>query len=197
MVDFRFNEQDKNFMSVAIKEAEQAFDSGGYPVGAVLTVNGTFIGKCGSTTITEDFTEHAAFRLLLQNGVLLRQVIKKSSGKYNICLYLTLEPCLMCMGATILHHVTRIVVACPNPHMGATGINLSQIGSFYSKHLPKIETGLMKKESFKLLSEFFKTGKFDSQEKILKEFVDSQNVKNEENINKIADIIRKNCIVPF
>ena len=79
MMDFYFSEQDKNFMSVAIKEAEQAFDSEDYPVGAVLTVNGTFIGKCGSTTITEDFTKHAEFRLLLQNGVLLRQVIKKSS----------------------------------------------------------------------------------------------------------------------
>ncbi len=136
-----FSEQDNKFMSLALHEAEQAFVSGDYPVGAVLTINGDFFGKARNSIFTETQpAAHAEQNLLNSISNQLRQKIRKK-GNFEICLYTTLEPCLMCLGVVILHRVTRIVVACPDPHGGATNINPKNLGCFYAEHWPNIETG--------------------------------------------------------
>lgn len=165
-----YNEEDKKFMALALNEAEQAFDAGDYPVGAVLTINGDFIGKAKNSILTEtQTTSHAEHKLLSANSAQLRRLIREST-KYDICLYTTLEPCLMCLGVSILHRVTRIVVASPDPHGGAINIDPNDLGVFYGKHWPKIEIGLMKENSADLVMEFIKTEKFLSWEIMLEEF---------------------------
>ena len=168
--DTHFSGQDIKFMRLALGEAEEALASGNYPVGAVLTVNGDFIGKARNSILTESqTTDHAEHKLLSLHSAQLRQLIRNSS-EYDICLYTTLEPCLMCLGVSVLHRVTRIVVACPDPHGGATNINPNRLGCFYGEHWPKIETGLMKEISVDLIIEFLKTEKFLSWEIMLEEF---------------------------
>jgi len=166
----QFNEEDKNFMSTALDEAGRAFDAGDYPVGAVLIVNGKVIGKARNSIFTDtQTTAHAEQKLLSTHSGQLRQFIRDSKG-YNICLYTTLEPCLMCLGAAVLHRVTRIVIACPDPHGGTTNVNPSDLGCFYGEHWPKIETGLMKDAAIELIFQFLKTEKFLSWETMLEEF---------------------------
>jgi tRNA(adenine34) deaminase len=166
-----FNEQDKTFMSLALSEAQQALESGDYPVGAVLVINGEYNGKARNSILSEtQTTAHAEHKLLSSNSAQLRQKVRGSQD-YKIVLYTTLEPCLMCLGVAVLHRVTRIVIACPDPHGGATKLNPDDLGCFYAEHWPKIEVGLMKAKSFDLIIQFLKTKKFLSWETMLAEFI--------------------------
>lgn len=170
MKNNHFSEQDKKFMSLALYEARHAIDAGDYPVGAVLTVDGEFIGQARNSILTENqTTAHAEKKLLSSNSSQLRQLIRESKG-HVICLYTTLEPCLMCLGVAVLHRVTRIVIACPDPHGGATKINPLDLGCFYDEHWPIIEAGLMKEMAIDLIFKFLKTKKFLSWETMLAEF---------------------------
>lgn len=157
-------------MSTALQEAEQALAAGNYPVGAVLTVDGTLVGQAGNSILTESLsTAHAEQKLLSTHSAQLRAVAR-DDRTHHICLYTTLEPCLMCLGVAALHRVTRIVVSSPDPHGGATNVDPQALGRFYHDHWPSIETGLMKERSADLILAFLKTGKFLSWEVMLEEF---------------------------
>ena len=171
----RFSQQDKMFMSLALSEAEGALESGDYPVGAVLTISGEYVGKARNSILTESqTTSHAEHKLLQVHSAQLRGVVR-SREDYEIVLYTTLEPCLMCLGVAVLHRVTRVVIACPDPHGGATGINPGDLGCFYGENWPKIEPGLMKEKSMEMILQFLKTGKFLSWEIMLAEFTNLKN----------------------
>jgi tRNA(adenine34) deaminase len=165
-----YNEQDRHFMSMALAEARQASDVGDYPVGAVLTFNGIFLDKTGNSLFTDKrWTAHAEHSLISRNSGYLLKVFK--SGKpYHVCLYTTLEPCLMCLGIAMIHRVSRIVVACPDPHGGTLGIDPESLGIFYREAWPQIQTGLFREEACELVLAFLKTGKFVSWEKMLAVF---------------------------
>jgi hypothetical protein len=76
----------------------------------------------------------------------------------------------MCLGVAVLHRVTRIVIACPDPHGGATRVDPSDLGCFYAEHWPAIEVGLMKETAIDLILRFLRTEKFLSWETMLEEF---------------------------
>jgi tRNA(adenine34) deaminase len=166
-----FGKQDKEFMSLALKEAERALDMGDYPVGAVLTVNDEFVDQARNSILTDaQTTAHAEQKLLRSNSAQLRRLIRENKAQ-DICLYTTLEPCLMCLGVAVLHRVRRIVIASPDPHGGATKINPNEMGSFYAAYWPRIEAGLMKEEAADLIIEFLKTEKLVSWRKMLDSFL--------------------------
>ncbi len=161
-------------MALALNEAKLAFDSGDYPVGAVLTVDGNLVGQARNSILTEaQSTNHAEQKLLSAHSAQLRQLVRKNE-ELDICLYTTLEPCLMCLGATVLHRVTRIVISCPDPHGGATKLNPNDLGCFYPTHWPIIEEGLMKEASINLILQFLKTERFLSWETMLEQFLKMQ-----------------------
>lgn len=158
-------------MSLALSEAEEALKAGDYPVGAVLTINGEYVGKARNSILTESqTTSHAEHTLLRANSTQLRKIVRENQN-YEIVLYTTLEPCLMCMGVAVLHRVTRIVIACPDPHGGATKLNPDDLGCFYAEHWPTFKVGLMRGKSFDLIIQFLKTKKFLSWETMLAEFI--------------------------
>lgn len=170
MENTHFSEEDKRFMSLALDEAEQALASGDYPVGAVLPIDGVLFGKARNSIFTESQpAAHAEQKLLNSISTELRKKIRKEAD-YDICLYTTLEPCLMCLGVVILNRVTRIVISCPDPHGGATNINPDNLGSFYADHWPIIEIGLMKEIAVNRIIKFLKTEKFMSWDRMLTEF---------------------------
>ena len=76
----------------------------------------------------------------------------------------------MCLGVAVLHRMTDIVVACPDPHGGATNIDAHDIGLFYQAHWPRIRSGLMREESLDMLITFLKTEVFLSWETMLEAF---------------------------
>jgi tRNA(adenine34) deaminase len=162
--------QDEKFMSIALHEAGQALDAGDYPVGAVLAINGELIGQARNSIFTESqTTAHAEQKILSSNSARLRQLRRGNKG-LDIHLYTTLEPCLMCLGAAVLHHVTRIIFACPDPHGGATKVDPNSLGCFYAGHWPIIEAGPMKETAVDLILKFLQTGEFSSSETMLREF---------------------------
>jgi tRNA(adenine34) deaminase len=165
-----FSEQDSDFMTMALDEAEQALAAGDYPVGAALVVKGELIGRGRNSILTEaQSTAHAEQKLLSSHSAHLRRLAREGIGD-DICLYTTLEPCLMCLGVAVLHRVTRIVVACPDPHGGATGIDPGDLGPFYGDYWPIIESGLMRERSADLIIQFLRNEKFLSWETMLAEF---------------------------
>lgn len=158
-------------MSLALHEARLAFDTGDYPVGAVLVIDGELVGQDRNSIVTEtQSAAHAEQKLLSSRSPHLRRLIRERKPT-DICLYTTLEPCLMCLGVAILHRVTRIVIACPDPHGGATKLNPNDLGCFYVQHWPSIEEGLMKEESIDLIIKFLKTSEFVSREIMLEVFL--------------------------
>ncbi|MCW8966662.1 MAG: deaminase [Candidatus Pacearchaeota archaeon] len=176
-----FSKLDKKYMNIAIKEAKKSLNKGNYPVGAVLIIEGKLIGKIGnSMSKNEDWISHAENNLIKKCSKIIKKIclptIKdKSLKKVKIELFTTLEPCLMCLGTSILNRVSRIVFTCPDPHGGATKIKPKDLPEWYQQKWPKIEGGLEKEQSFELLIKYMKKQPEEYWKKTLKLF--EQNIK--------------------
>src|SRR3989344_3216536 len=109
-----FSEEDHAFMEIAIKEAEISLDEGNFPVGAVLVVDDKLIGKDRNSIYSnKNWTSHAEMKLLSKYSSLIKEHVKNKNSV--VTLYMSLEPCLMCFGASVLNRISRIVYACPDP----------------------------------------------------------------------------------
>lgn len=165
-----FSNDDQKFMALALREAQTALALGDYPVGAALTVNGELWGTARNSLFTDGRTAaHAEHNLIYQFSAQLRtQVLERHTTP--VCLYTTLEPCLMCLGIAVLHRISRIVIACPDPNGGTTNLALSSVGSVYQRWWPAIQIGLYQEPACDLIIAFLKTKKFSSWETMLGEF---------------------------
>jgi tRNA(adenine34) deaminase len=165
-----YSDADKHFMSLALHEAHTALAAGDYPVGAALTVSGELWATARNSLFTDArTTAHAEHTLIYQLSPQLRAKILETPDT-RVCLYTTLEPCLMCLGIAVLHRISRIVVACPDPNGGTANLALSSLGSVYQLWWPTIQIGLHKEQACDLIIAFLKTKKFRSWEAILGEF---------------------------
>ena len=150
-----FSKKDKFFMNLAIKEAKKSFKKGNYPVGAVLVIGGKIIGKTSNSLhVDKNLFSHAEINILHKYS----SKIKKSVDilKEKIEIYTTLEPCLMCLGSSLMHRVNRIVFSCPYPRCGSTKLDKNTLPKWYSEQWPKIEGGLFKEESYDLMMAYMK-----------------------------------------
>jgi tRNA(adenine34) deaminase len=103
------------YMDVAYKEAEQALKENETPIGAVLVYQGEIIAKAHNLSLKDtDPTEHAEM-LVLKEG--FKKLKTKNLSECQI--YITLEPCLMCLGALINSHVKDIFFGALDPKKGA------------------------------------------------------------------------------
>ncbi|MCK4670257.1 MAG: nucleoside deaminase [Nanoarchaeota archaeon] len=149
-----FTADDKKFMKLALEEARKAYSNGDYPVGAVLVIDGKFVDSGRNALYSnKNWVSHAELRLLNANANIIREKRKNNS---KVELYTTLEPCLMCMGTAVLNRISRIVVACPDPHGGAAHLDPKHLTSFYVRKWPKIDSGLFKEESYQMLVDFMR-----------------------------------------
>ena len=116
------------FMKLALGEARKAFDEEEVSVGAVMIFKGEIIGKGHNQIKTlKDPTAHAEMIVITQAASFL------ANERLNECvLYVTLEPCSMCVGAAILARVKKIVFGAWDPKAGACGsaIQLTKPGLF-------------------------------------------------------------------
>lgn len=145
-------EKDKFFMHQAIKEAEKAFKADEVPIGAIVVHENKVIGRAyNQTKILKDATAHAELLAITQSCEAL-----KTEHLRKTTLYVTLEPCPMCLGAMILARIDRLVFGAREKKTGACGsvVNLMAEGTW--NHRFKIEEGLLEFESAALLQEFFK-----------------------------------------
>ncbi|MBF0216590.1 MAG: nucleoside deaminase [Candidatus Omnitrophica bacterium] len=139
------------FMKHALNEARRAFDEDEVPVGAVMVHEGSIIGKGYNQIKTlKDPTAHAEMIVITQAASHL------DNERLNGCsLYVTLEPCSMCVGAAILARLDKIIFGAWDPKTGACGsaINLIKPGLF--NHTIELTGGILEAECRGILQEFF------------------------------------------
>lgn len=142
---------DQKFMAVAISLAQKAFDANEVPVGAVLVEHGEIIGRGFNQPIfLNDPCAHAeilALREAANN--------KKNYRLVNTTLYVSLEPCSMCVGALIHARIQRLVFAASDPKTGAVCSATQLINASFFNHKIQVEQGLYAQQSKELLQEFF------------------------------------------
>jgi len=144
---------DTDFMRAAIAEAEKARDSDEIPVGAVLTLSGDIIGQGFNRTVQDcDPSAHAEV-------VAIRQAAKQTENHRlnGATIYVTLEPCAMCVGAMIQARVRRLVFGAYDPKAGAVGSVLDLSESKELNHRVEVNGGLLEEECASILKAFFKT----------------------------------------
>ncbi len=147
-----FSEENYRFMYAAFQEAEIAFDEKEIPVGAVVVKDGRIIGRGhNQTEWLKDPTAHAEMiAITAATNTLQEQRLTECD------LYVTLEPCVMCTGASLLARVSSIYFAAFDVKFGACGsiYNFPAEGKY--NHAIKVYSGLMEKKSQTLLQKFFK-----------------------------------------
>ena len=143
---------DQDFMAQAMRLALKAADIGEVPVGALVVSDGQIIGQGYNQTISShDPCGHAEIMALRQAA--------QCVGNYRLSgcdLYVTLEPCTMCVGAIIHARIRRLVYAANEPKAGAVASQLQLLSLPHYNHLVKVEAGLLAPDSSAMLSNFFK-----------------------------------------
>ena len=108
---------DEQYMREALKEAEQALPSKDLPVGAVVVHQGQVIGRARhQVKLLRDPTAHAMVIAITQAANALQ-----SDQLTDAVVYVTQEPCAMCVGALLLSGTERVVVGAGDPKRGACG----------------------------------------------------------------------------
>lgn len=147
-----FTAQDIAFMQRALMLAREGEQRGEVPVGAVLVREGEIVGEGFNAPISRhDPTAHAEV-------VALREAAAKA-GNYrldNTTLYVTLEPCTMCVGALVHARVARVVFAASEPKAGSLVSARRQLDSGYYNHVFRFQGGLLAEEAGAMLSDFFR-----------------------------------------
>jgi tRNA(adenine34) deaminase len=147
-----FSERDDSWMRHALSLAKKAEAQGDVPVGAVLIHDETIIGEGFNSPIHHcDPTAHAEV-LALRAGA-------KTLNNYrlvNSTLYVTLEPCVMCLGALVHARVKRVVFGAYEPRAGAVQSAFALGEAHQFNHQIEYAGGLLSDEAGALLSQFFR-----------------------------------------
>jgi len=144
---------DEYFMREALKLARHAESIGEVPVGAVVVKEGEIIGRGSNGSIsTVDPTAHAEL-------VALRDAARRL-GNYRLIgcdVYITLEPCLMCVGAMFHSRIARVFFGASDPKTGAAGSVMNLFEEQRLNHHAVVLGGILAEECGSLLSQFFAT----------------------------------------
>ncbi|MBI2413356.1 MAG: nucleoside deaminase [Deltaproteobacteria bacterium] len=142
---------DTLFMGEALKDARKALKKGEVPIGAVLVVEGKVVSRGHNERETKhDPSAHAEL-------IAIRKASRKL-GSWRLSgatLYVTLEPCLMCIGAIVLARIDRLVFGAFDPKAGAVGSLYDVSKDKRLNHRVEVTTGVMGEESGRLLKGFF------------------------------------------
>ena len=140
-------------MEQALIEARKGLDMGEVPIGAVLAgPDGEIVARsCNQPIYLKDPTAHAEILTLRKGGEVL-----KNYRLQDTTLVVTIEPCVMCMGAALNARIARLVFGTFDPKAGAAGslYDLAQDNRF--NHRIEVISGIMEKECTILLQDFFR-----------------------------------------
>ena len=135
---------DEQFMRRALELAARTEDE--VPVGAVVVLEGKVVGEGWNRPLaTHDPTSHAEIEAIRAAG--------KATGNYRLTgatLYVTLEPCTMCVGAIFLARIARVVYGASDPKAGAADLFMSR-HNFHAK----VQGGILVEECGAVLKRFF------------------------------------------
>lgn len=152
-----WDEADLGFMEQALELATDAAESGEVPVGAVVVQDGNVLGRGHNRTLTDcDPSGHAEI-------VALREAAQ-ALGNHRLTeatLYVTLEPCAMCVGAISEARISRVVFGAYDEKAGACGSKLDLADTDVLGHNMEINGGLLNDECANVLREFFEARRDD------------------------------------
>lgn len=137
-------------MTLAINEASRALEYDDVPIGAVIVKDGEVIARGYNKREAEgDATAHAEI-------VAIREACNTLGGWHlDGCeIYVTLEPCPMCMGAIVNSRIKKVIFGPKDAKAGACG-SVFNFNSYPLNHKPEIVSGVMENKGRELLSEFF------------------------------------------
>jgi tRNA(adenine34) deaminase len=143
---------DARFMEAALTLAREARDRREVPVGAVVVVDGAIVGQGYNQPIgSHDPTAHAEI-------VAIRQAAQRV-GNYRLTgstLYVTIEPCQMCVGAMVHARIGRLVYGAPEPKAGAIESAMQAHAHPALNHRLEVTGRVLEEESRDLLQAFFR-----------------------------------------
>lgn len=142
---------DASFMALALEQALLARDAGEVPVGAVLVRDGQVLGRGRNAPVGScDPSAHAEIAALREAG--------RALGNYRLdgCeLFVTLEPCAMCVGAMLHARLARVVFGASDPKTGAAGSVVNLFEQPRLNHRTRVVGGVMAAQCGDLLQHFF------------------------------------------
>jgi tRNA(adenine34) deaminase len=142
---------DAQYMEMALAEARNAGVAGEVPIGAVIVIGETVVGRGFNQPISaNDPTAHAEM-------IALREAAR-SAGNYRLSeatLYCTLEPCTMCAGAMIHARIRRLVFGTLDPKAGSAGSIYNVLSDPRLNHRVDVTFGIRQAECAALLRDFF------------------------------------------
>jgi tRNA(adenine34) deaminase len=144
---------DAQWMREALELARRAESEGEVPVGALVVRDGEALGRGWNRTVSlNDPTAHAEILALREAGA------KADNYRLPGCtLYVTLEPCAMCVGAMIHARIERLVYGAHDPKTGAAGGRFDLLNNPAHNHRPTAEGGVLADECSEMLQAFFRT----------------------------------------
>ena len=139
------------WMAQALDQARRAERAGEVPVGALVVRDGRCLGRGHNQPISRhDPTAHAEIQAVREAA--------RAVDNYRLVgatLYVTVEPCVMCMGALIQARVERLVFGCPDPRAGAAGSVYDLAHDARLNHRIEVVAGVRAQEGRALLRRFF------------------------------------------
>ena len=149
MLDTNFDEK---YMKMALEEAEKAGQRGEIPVGAILLKGDRVIAKDHNRCIElSDPTAHAEILVLRKGGEVLRNY-----RLTDAVVYVTVEPCPMCVSAMVHGRISRLVFGSLEPKYGAVESKLQLLNNNGLNHRVKVDRGILEKECAEILKAFFR-----------------------------------------
>ena len=146
-------ETDIKWMERALELARKAEQAGEVPVGAVLVKDDQLIAEGWNQPIlSHDATSHAEIMAMREAGIKLNNY-----RLIDTTMYVTLEPCSMCVGAMIHARVAKVVYGVPEPRTGALGGAFNLLEANQHNHVFEVQSGLMADESKAMLQNFFQS----------------------------------------
>jgi tRNA(adenine34) deaminase len=144
---------DEHWMAKALELARRAEDAGEVPVGAVIVKDDKLIAEGWNQPIgSHDATSHAEIMAMREAG--------KKLNNYRLIdttMYVTLEPCSMCVGAMIHARVSKVVYGTSEPRTGALGGAFDLLRANQHNHVFDVVSGVLAEESKTLLKDFFQS----------------------------------------
>ena len=143
--------EDEKWMNLALEQAVKAEEAGEVPVGAILVKDGLIVARSHNQPIsTNDATAHAEIQLIRAAGRKLKNYRLPGTS-----LYVTLEPCAMCLGAIMHARVKRIIFGAHDPKTGVCRSSESFIDANCFNHKIDMVSGVLEDECNQLLKNFF------------------------------------------
>jgi tRNA(adenine34) deaminase len=149
---------DEDAMGLALAQARLAGAAGEVPVGAVVVHQGRVVGEGGNAPIgSHDPSAHAEMVAL--------RAAAQALGNYRLddcVLYVTLEPCAMCVGAMLHARLKRVVFGATDPKTGAAGSVINLLAERQLNHQTEAQGGVLAEPCAALLQEFFKNRRLEA-----------------------------------